>query len=169
MCDPVSLAVTAMAASTVMGTVSAVQSTEANNAKLKYQERQARANAALAEEDADRILDEGEREVHRINRATDQRVASARAGFAGSGVLADVGSAGQTQSDIAMFGEMDALTADYNSQVEARNARIQAGNFRDQGKLYRRSKQSSWVAGVSAFVAGAAQTAATGASLTKGK
>lgn len=128
MCEPATLAATAMA---VSGGINAYGQYQQG----KFMEEQADYNAQVAEQNAeaaevaggDRAADIRER--GRAIRSRQRSVGAATGLEVGSGTSLDL------LMDTAMGSELDAQTAIYNSQQDAYGLRLNAGQLRRQGKM----------------------------------
>lgn len=108
------------------------QSKKASNEAKEY-------NAGIADIQANEARKRGKEEerAHRLRVA--RLKGEQRAGFAGSGVVVDEGSALLALEDTAYFGEQDALTV-------RRNAALEAWSFKSEAVGLRRTKGSPLVA-----------------------
>ncbi len=142
-------AVTALA-SAAMGTVSAIESSNAQKQQAEYQSDMAQYNAKIAEQQAQMAEYEGaelkrdayEEGVKKRQEAA-HMVASQRAAQAASGAVVDTGSALDLNLDTVEKGELDALQLqeqgawqDYNKRVDAWNYRNQAASLESKSDMY---------------------------------
>lgn len=98
---------------------------DATDAKIAEDQQ----NQRLSEARADDALARGAYQAGAIRMRAGQIMAQQRAGYAASGVDANVGSAADVQASARMIGELDAKTA-------LNNAYRQAWGFRTYGYLY---------------------------------
>lgn len=99
--------------------------------------RAAEANAAMAEEEAQRARQAAAVEEDR-NRAQSRRTISAqRAAYGSSGVVSEEGSSLLALADSAAEAELDALTIRYSGDVTARRYQVQAASDRAAAAGYR--------------------------------
>ena len=173
MCDPVTIAVVGLTVSAIgVGTQAygAYKDAKAYNAANDYNasvmERNAQ-NAELRAQDSE-ARGEIEEKQHR------QRVAGLkgeqRSVLAASGVVVDEGSALETLQDTTRFGELDALTIQHNTAMEAWGIRNEKANYQSQANLSRFDKKSPNLAATSTLLTGTGSllTSASGSGLFTG-
>ncbi|MEW8050111.1 MAG: hypothetical protein AB2809_07000 [Candidatus Thiodiazotropha sp.] len=122
-------------------------------------DRASKANARILKRNADMALvraglvrNRGRmEEIHSRNR-TKQTLGTARASIAANGFAVDSGSALDAVSDIAKFGELDAMTIRYNAEVDAQSFEKQAGQYRMMAGLERQKGRFSLLAGTTSMV-----------------
>ena len=123
MCDPVSLAITAAAASAGTALYTGQAAKNAADAQADQLRRQADAQR-------DQALATSEQ----IKRETDRTQGSARAALAGSGVNVSDGSAIVIARDIQQRGNLDAYNAILSGTRAARNSEFQSAMATSAGK-----------------------------------
>jgi hypothetical protein len=126
-----------MAGSVLGGAYAQSQAQAAQNAVNEFNANVEEQNAVLAEQDAKFIMESGKGQVQDLNRAVGEFKGEQRASIGASGVVVDSGSTRDVVLDTAAKGAIDALTLERNTAREARNARIQAANFKNQAELAR--------------------------------
>lgn len=139
MCDlGITMAVTGIVAtlfSTAMGTVSAVQQSNAQEAQANYQRQVAEENAKIAKKEAAEERQAGIEEARNERIKALQEQARQKVGFAANGMEIAEGSALDTLEDTAMIGELNALNVQYNREQRAINYEQQASNFENEANL----------------------------------
>jgi len=130
MCDPVTLALGAMAAGGGLQAVSAIRQGNQQAAMGEFQDRQAQADAS-AEEQAAAIS------AQKVRTMTQRRRSEATAALAASGVRLGAGGApDQIEEAIVQEGEQDALT-------QLITGRYRANSLRGGGRLARLSGENA--------------------------
>ncbi|MCC8190517.1 MAG: hypothetical protein LIP77_07775 [Planctomycetes bacterium] len=117
------------------------------------------ANAAYYETMAHNALDRGDKEAGDHRRALDVMKGQQRVGFAASGVKVDQGSALDVAVDTAKWGEYDAQTILYNSQVEAAGYSQKAWNSKQSAEMLRATGRSPSLAAGGVILNGASAAA----------
>lgn len=121
----------------VMTAVSAIASAGAQFMQGQSAARAASANAAMAEEEAQRSRQAAAVEEQR-NRDQARRIISGqRAAYGASGVVSEEGSPLLALADSASEAELDALTIRYNGATQARRFEAQARSDRASASSYR--------------------------------
>ena len=134
MCDPITM--TAMAAATssagaaaTIGAVSAAYSAVQSVQQGNYQNKVAKYNARVTENEAQQTRNKGNEEENAQREATAQLLSKQRAQLGASGVELDSGSALQLQTDTERLGELDAgrirSNTDYAVSSLEESARLQ--------------------------------------------
>lgn len=124
MCDPVTLALTAVSIGTgLIGSIS--QGLDAQSA-ANYNARQAN-DAARQEETAARL------EGDRIRREGRRAAGATRSSYGAAGVLVDTGSPAEVMEDDSAAVEVDALMVKYGGALRARSYRAEARQSRAAG------------------------------------
>ncbi|XGC82043.1 hypothetical protein ACES2L_06040 [Bdellovibrio bacteriovorus] len=103
----------------------------------RYQEKQARLNAAEAERAAADAIVRGEKQADQINRKTKQLVGEQRAALAAQGIDVNTDSAAELQEDSHYWGAMDELTTRNNAFLESYGYKMQAVQLREQAEIQR--------------------------------
>lgn len=136
-------AIALSAVGTLLSVAGTVQQGEAAENQAKYQAAVAKNNQIIAQQKAADALQRGDiaERQHRLQVA--QQIGAARAGAAGRGVVADIGSALSIQEDIAATGELDALTIRSNAEREAAAFSQQAREFGTQQELFKGAGQTA--------------------------
>lgn len=135
MCDPVT-AITV--ASTVASVASTVYSGNAARNEANYSAAVARNNAATSRQQAADAEDRGVREQMARGRAVAQARSQQIAAAAANGLDTTFGSPVDIATDTTVFGLQDQQTIRENAAREATGFEIQAQNFDEQGKAYKR-------------------------------
>lgn len=158
--DPVSLTLVAMAGSTLLGTVGAIQGGQAAKANANYQAQVARNNAIIAERNA------AEAERRGVLAERDE-VAKAR-GFLGaqvaaqsaSGLAVNEGSAVDLRQSAAILGRQSIRNVRDASMREAYGFRVQGSNQEAEASLLdtraRQAGTAGWIGGFGSLLGGAA-------------
>ena len=157
MCDPVTLATAAIATAAVgvgVQTYGAYTQQKAANAAAEYNAKILESNAKVSEYNAENARQRGELEEKQFRLRLSQEKGSARAAFGASGALVNDGSSQDYLSDLAEFGEMDALTIRHNAATEAYGYKVQSQNYVSQGNLSRMSKASTGLAAGTTLLTG---------------
>lgn len=157
------------AASAAIGGVQGYAQGKSQQQMYEYSARTAEMNARLAREQGEREAAEQRRQNRRLYAAQINSLGSA-------GVISGAGQALDITSDTAFRGELDAVTAKYNRDLEAWNYDNEAMSLRYQGAVARHQGKLSLINGVieagaslltsAAGWAGATGTAAKGATVT---
>lgn len=110
---------------------------ESKAAKLqgKYQKGIAESNAQMSELQADYVMRQGKKDVAKVRREAGQFKGKQRAILAGQGVDVNSGTAIDLQDDTQVGGELDAITVANNAFREAWGLKVQATNYRYQGRM----------------------------------
>lgn len=126
-------------ASSVYSTVSGFETQQrqawASQAMGKYESAIDEQNAKLADLSAKDALERGQVEEQRQRMVTRQTIGATRAAQAAQGVDVATGSAVDVQASEAGLGELDALMIRNNAAREAYGYKVEAINYRQQGKL----------------------------------
>ena len=125
------------------GAYSAVQETQAANKAARYNAQIANQQAEFAKDQMAQEQERGALEEKQSRLATARLIGQQRAGFAGSGVAVDQGTAANLVESSAYLGEQDALAVRYNSQQKAWGWDVTASQYRQQAKIYRAGVRSS--------------------------
>jgi len=128
-----------------------MQQSKAQQQQYEYQAAISRNNQIISQRQADDAISRGQvaEEEHRLK--VNQLKASQRAAFASNGI--DLGSdvVGETLSDTAMLGELDALTIRSNAEREAYGYLVQASNYgAEAGGSLLASKNAARAGGINA-------------------
>lgn len=110
---------------------------EAKSAALtaEFQASMANLNARVAEQDAQHIIDAGQKQAGMASLEYAQAQAAYRARTAGRGVQAGVGSAGEVAASIDYAKQSDILTINTNAYRAAGQRRMQVVDYRNQAAL----------------------------------
>jgi len=135
---------------------------------LEYQQTMSNINARMAEEEAQSIMQAGEREIGQYTMRAGQAKASQQVVQAASGIQAGVGSAAETMASMEYVKQVDSLTINSNRVRAASAARMQAANYRAQGlmqgvsaqNLYRSARNNQPWMGITGSLMGSAGTVA---------
>jgi hypothetical protein len=157
MCDPTALLATSLAVG-ALGTVTTAfgqyQQAQAANRAAEYNAKIADYNAQAANAQAANAIARGAVEEKQQRLQVAKTIGTQRAGFGGSGLLVDQGTASDVTSDTAGFGELDALTIRNNAAMEAWGIKNQAANYSMQANLARSSKQNGLLAAGGSLLTG---------------
>lgn len=133
MCDPITIGAIGVGINLIGG----VRNAQAERAAGAYQQQTANRNAAIEDMQVADALSRGAIEEDRQRQRTRQRIGSQRAALAANFLDLGAGTAVDLVSETAAFGEQDALTIRSNAAREAWGHRVQAGNYRQEGKMAR--------------------------------
>jgi len=111
------------------------QSANAGKDLARYQQEQLERNAKYAEEQAVLTEKKGQETVGSLARAGKQQVGSQRAGYAAQGIDVDTGSAAEVQQSTGELTAQDMGKAKANGWREAMGYRVQAEDYRAQGRM----------------------------------
>lgn len=138
------------AASTAIGSFyeakSAQYKLKSEALSLEYQQSVSNMNARAAEEQAQQILEAGQKQIGQYTMRAGAEKASQEASLAARGIQAGVGSAAEHVASSDIIKEIDTMTINVNAVRAANAARMQAVNYRNQGAfagLSARSARSS--------------------------
>jgi hypothetical protein len=150
MCEPISMMMMAMGASSLISASGSLQEGQASEGAAAY-------NAAVARQSAQASVDKAayDEEMHR--ERVRKLISSQRAAYGASGVDIE-GSPLLLLEDTAAQGEMDALAIRYGGEVEASQKRSQAELYELQGK---NAKKASYYKAGSSLLSGGASIAKT--------
>lgn len=168
MCEPATLATIAIIGSAMSAGVSAFgayKETQAANASAEYNARVSERNKQIADMQANQARQQGEVDARAKAREISKLIGSQRAGFAGSGMLVDTGSAQDITEETAAFGALDAMTIRRNAANQAWGYQVQGLNYQSQADLARMSKRNPYTAAGTTLLTGAADTFKTAAFL----
>lgn len=138
----------------------------AANSYSKYEEAQNQFNAKMSDLQARDALERGEKDVSKLRRTGKQVQGSQRVSAAGQGVLVDAGSPGELVDDTRKLVEEDIMTARGNAWREAFGYRVNAANYRIQGKAARQAGKAQMT---NTLISGGMGAGATGISAFYGK
>lgn len=155
MCDPILIFTGAAVGGAVL---SGVQQDKQNEA-LEYNAQINEKNAAIADLQSKDAINRGAITEYQIRRDTKRFIGDQRVAAAASGVDVNSGSAVDAQADTAGLGELDAITARRNAQMEAWDLKNQANNLRAEAKLNRKGKASPYLAAGSSLLGSTANLA----------
>lgn len=129
-----------MGLGTLFSGVSGFFGQSAQNMALEYNALMAEHNARLSNLRAEEVEKEGKRQelLHRIK--TNQLRGSQKAAAAASGVMVGEGSPADVLQDTAIMGEMDAMTIQYNTAMEAWAQRTQGTMYGIEAQMARSQK-----------------------------
>lgn len=135
---------------------------------LEFQQTMSNINARMAEDEAQSIMQAGEREIGQYTMRAGQAKASQQVAQAAGGVESGVGSAAETMASMEYVKQVDTLTINSNRVRAAAAARAQAANYRTQGllqgvsaqNLYRSARSNQPWTGISGSLLGSAGSVA---------
>jgi hypothetical protein len=158
--DPVTWLLIATAASGGIAAVGAIRQSQAEKQAADYRAAVARNNAIVSEENAKLELQRGVIEEQELRQNTAQLIGAQRAGYAGAGV--EGATPLRVQTDTALLGEVDALTARNNATRRAYAARTQAQNFESEAAFEtvggRNARRAGDLNALGSLVSGASST-----------
>lgn len=125
------LAIAGIGASILGAGVSAYGQMQSAN----YNAQVARNNRIMANQNASITLQQGQQQEESKRIQTGENLAKLGAGLAASGVNPNEGSALSVKSSLAETGELDALTIQYNSDLQARNLQYAGAMYGSQAQL----------------------------------
>lgn len=141
--------------SVISGIVKVISSISSGNAAKKQAEfnaQVARNNQILAQRQADDALRRGEAAAAKQGEATRQFKARQRTALAGSGIVVDVGSALDLETDVSAVGREEEAIIRRNAEREALGFRTQGMNFAASAELATiQGEQAERAAGINAF------------------
>jgi len=121
-------------------------------------------NANMNRQRADLAIQRGKDDVKKFRQRREQLRGTQRANYGASGVVVDSGSVLDVDMDIAEQTELDAITMNYNSEVEAYDYRVRAYNddvrardARFQASQYKARKRSPVLPVVGSLLNGVSQ------------
>lgn len=101
----------------------------------RYNQQIADMNADMADAQARDAITRGQEEERRHRQSVQGLIGRQRAALAAQGVDVNSGSALDVQADAAKFGALDAVTIRNNAAREAWGYRVQAANYKAEGRL----------------------------------
>jgi hypothetical protein len=129
-------ALAAAAGSTILSAIGQSQQAGQAAAAANYQAQVARMNQQVADESAQRTLQQGQAQEDRQRLKTAQLMGSQRVALAAQGGDVNTGSDLDILGDTARAGETDALTIGNNAALQAYNYKQQAAGYGGQASLY---------------------------------
>jgi|6_EtaG_2_1085325.scaffolds.fasta_scaffold01903_5 hypothetical protein len=99
-------------------------------------------NARFAEVNAKDAIKRGDKEAIALKKQAKRLIGSQRASLAAQGVDIETGSALDIQEDTAVLAQDDVMTIKNNAWKEALGYRVEAFNFRNQGKFAKLSARN---------------------------
>ena len=115
-------------------TAGAYSQAKGQKAAAEYESSVARNNAEYSKDQAQDAIRRGNQAQNEVRLTTAQRKSQQRAALASRGVDIGEGSALNILADTDYFGEIDAQTTKYNSELEAYGFKRQGENFRRQSE-----------------------------------
>jgi hypothetical protein len=159
------LAITAI--STAVAAYSAYQQAQSQNKANEYNAAVQNRNAQNANIQADAVVQQGAIDEANQRKKVQQFIGSQRAAASANGVLVDDGSALDTTSDTAGYGELDALTIRNNAARAEWGVRNQAADYQAGAQLSLMKNTSPTMAAGTTLLAGASQMAGSYGSFKK--
>ncbi|MCU7931434.1 MAG: hypothetical protein KZQ90_11585 [Candidatus Thiodiazotropha sp. (ex Codakia rugifera)] len=127
----------------------------AQNESGKANARIMRNNAAMAMVRANAVRARGRAEEQYSRYHTKRTIGGAKTAIASNGFAVDSGSALDRVSDIAAFGELDALTIRYNTELDAQGLETQASQYRAMASYERQKGKFNMLSSFTSMVGGA--------------
>ncbi len=155
MCGPAA----AVAGIAVLGAGLAFGKQDAANQANEYNARVAENNARVADIQASQAVERGRISSVQSRLQTKRLIGQQRSAFGASGALVDEGSSLDAVLDTASFGEVDALTIQYNADIEAFGHKAKASSFRSTAAINRASNVSPFAAAGGSLLSSAARVA----------
>lgn len=137
-----------------MQMVAADRSSKANARIMKK-------NAQMAAFQANMVRNRGRMEEQRQRISTKRALGTARASIAANGFDVGSGSALDVVGDIAGFGELDALTIRYNTEMDARALELKSDQYQMMAVHERQKGKFSLLAGFTSMAGNTLLTSAT--------
>lgn len=116
----------------------------ASEKAARYNERIAKRNRELAQQQADEAKRRGRIQESRYRQQVRSLVGKQRAGAAAAGVLAGEGSPSDIVADTISLGNIDAMEIQRQAEFEAAGYGIQAQNYGNQASMYRGMQTQAW-------------------------
>ena len=124
--------------------------------KGAFDEAQGRANALLAERDANDVIARSGQDIGRVEGKKRKILGSQRASLAAQGIDSNFGSATDVQNETSFMGALDELTIKNNAFREAAGYRMQSSNYRRSADFTSRATKTNQL---STLLTGGAQAA----------
>ena len=165
------VAVAGALAGGIVSTVSGIQEAENQRAQAEYQAEVANRNAKMSLRQAETLDVQSNQKRAALLRESQQRLGTARAGYAAGGVLLGSGTAAEYEADNANAYDLDSRNLEYDIasekwklQVEAANYKTQASMFDAQADAYASQKTTTAIGGAISTIANTASAAMSVAS-----
>lgn len=126
--------------------------TQIQNAQLRYRARVAKANASLARQEGDLAVRFAKRLEGQTRRQTDLLLGEERAAMAASGFVVGAGSFGDVLDTTAFLGEIDALTIEFEGEIEKFRKEQEARGFEGEARALRSGQADPGLAFISGFL-----------------
>lgn len=165
MCDPYTISLIALGASTVVSTISSIQQGKAANKQAQFQAAVSRNNAILAEQQADDSLRRGRLAERQKRLQLSKAEGSQVAAFAANNVAINEGSPLDVLEFTAEQGELEALSIRNAAEREATGFRARGADLSAQATLFEAAGAQAQKAGTfkafGTLLGGASQIAGT--------
>lgn len=141
------LAPVASTLGTIAGVAGTALSAISQYQQAKYQQKLAERNAKIAEQNANRTLQDSQVAEQRQDAKNAALLGSQIASQGASGINLESGSALDIRDSSARLGRLDTLTTRNNAERQAYNYRVQASDFQAQGELAGMSASNALLSG----------------------
>lgn len=141
MCDPFTIAATAISAAGSM------VSANAQSQAMKYQAKVDEMNARIEDKRAVDAIERGQKEEQLQRREVSAFMAKQTAAQAAAGLDVGYGSPLQTIVDTAVLGELDAMQIRKNAEIEAYDRKVGAANYRASADMNRAGARNAMIGG----------------------
>lgn len=121
----------------ITSTVAGIQNAEMQESQAEYQAEIAEQNAKRAGRQAEAVELQGNQKRAALLRESQQRLGTARAGYAAGGVLLGAGTAAEYEADNANAYDLDSRNLEYDIASEKWQLQMEASNHTNQAQLYR--------------------------------
>ncbi|MCM8857125.1 MAG: hypothetical protein LC541_04530 [Candidatus Thiodiazotropha sp.] len=140
----------------------------AQNESSKANARIMRNNAAAAMIRANAVRFRGRAEERYSRYRTKQTIGTTKAAIASNGFAIDSGSSLDRIGDIAAFGELDALTIRYNTELDAQGLEMQASQCKAMASYERQKGKFAMLSGMTSIF-GSAMSESSNNSILNGQ
>lgn len=134
-------------ASAAVGTVSAIQASNAQKAEYEYQAKVAQDNAKTAQINATEARQKGIEDARLQRIKTLNQIGALKTAQAANGIDILTGTSLDLIEDTQTMGELDAMNSIYDAEQKARNYEISAGNYENESNMALISAQNVSSAG----------------------
>ena len=156
MCNPILIV---GAAGVLASAYGVMKQQQASNDAADYQSQIAERNSQVANMQQDAAIAQGKSDKVELRERLQLVKGQQRAGYSGSGVMVDDGSALDALNDTTRSGELEALQIENNAARTAWSYGVSAGNYTAQSQMYQASKSSVSEAGATSLLSGTSRLA----------
>lgn len=135
MCEPMTLAVAAIAISTAVTTYSTIQTSRSQRMMADYEADVAETNAALASRQAVNLDMQADQKRQELLRRMQQQRGTARAQYAAQGVVLGSGTVLDYEADVAEAYDLDLRNLNYDVKNQQWQVKMQGAGYANQANI----------------------------------